>query len=125
MGLFNRKNQQARATYFGEPIIPEDPVNYDQVLEYLVGLSAEDYTAICQVAAIYRQADFEAAKVHGRKLEPTTFITPPQPTVADSSFTDDDGNLNFLEDDHETAASRRQRKAAEAAAKSKKIDVKD
>ena len=56
---------------------PEIVVDYDSVLEYLVGLSGDDYTKICQVAAVYREADFQANKVLGLEVQPTTFITQP------------------------------------------------
>lgn len=91
MDLFRRK-KKVTGTLYGDPIFAEDPVNYDQVLEYLVGLSAEDYKIICETAAIYRQADATAAKIHGRKLEPTTFITPPEPKH-------DADAPNFLDDE--------------------------
>ena len=64
-------------------------INYENVLEWLVGLSGDDYTKVCQIAAVYRQADFEAAKVLGVDNEPVTFITPPtEPDTIDQAFLD-------------------------------------
>lgn len=60
----------------------EDVANYESALSYLIGLSGDDYTKITQVAAIHRQAYYEAAKVLGIPDEPTTFITPPEPELA-------------------------------------------
>lgn len=56
---------------------PETVVDYNSVLEYLVGLSGDDYTKICQVAAVYREADYQANKVLGLEVQPTTFISLP------------------------------------------------
>lgn len=84
----------------------DEPASYETALNYLIGLSAEEYTKVTQVAAIHRQANYEAAKVLGIDDEPTTFITPPEPEVpADEP--------NFLDDDELTKKP------------SKKIEVKE
>lgn len=56
----------------------DQPANYTTALEYLIGLSSDDYTKICHVAAIHRQADYESCQVLGIKCEPTTSIKQPQ-----------------------------------------------
>lgn len=78
MGLFGKKKPNIVGSYLGEPVLAEDPASYDTVVEYLRGLSPEDYTKICQVVQLYRQADYEACKVLGIENEPTTFINQPE-----------------------------------------------
>ncbi len=68
MGIF-KKNKAVE--------VVEQPANYNTALDYLIGLSSDDYTKICHVAAIHRQADYEACQVLGVKCEPTTFIKQP------------------------------------------------
>lgn len=61
--------------------VVEKPADYESALEYLIGLSGDDYTKICQVAAIQRQANHEANVVLGRQDQPFTFIEKPQSTI--------------------------------------------
>jgi len=56
--------------------MPEDPVNYNSVLDYLVGLSDKDYKKMTGSVDIYREANKKVAKLVGIKDEPTTSITP-------------------------------------------------
>lgn len=70
--------------------IEPETVNYDSVMEWLVGLSDADYDKIVLTAPVYRNANNDAAKVLGKPNEPTTFIDPPQ-------LLDDDSPA-FLED---------------------------
>lgn len=76
--LFGKRKKVLPALLSDEDIDFSTGVNYSTVLDYLVGLSGDDYTKICQVAAVYRQADYEACKVLGVENEPSTFITPAQ-----------------------------------------------
>lgn len=64
-------------------------INYENVLEWLVGLSADDYAKVLQVGNIYRKADQEAAAALGSPNEPVTFITPPEPENTDPDFLDE------------------------------------
>jgi len=89
MSLFSKKNRLAAEPNKVWETEPEQVVNYNSVVEYLVGLSGDDYTKICQVAAIYRQSDHEAMQVLGLPSEPTTFITPPQPSETTEPSLDD------------------------------------
>lgn len=77
MGLFRNRKPAL------QPLITEadfdEVANYESALSYLIGLSGDDYTKVTQVAAIHRQAYYEAAKVLGIPDEPTTFINPPEP----------------------------------------------
>lgn len=59
---------------------PEDPVNYNSVLDYLVGLSDKDYKKMMGSADIYRKANKEVAKIVGIKDEPTHTLLPEKPT---------------------------------------------
>lgn len=119
MGIFDRKRKvEDLPSLFapGELMPHESPIEYEQVLEYLVGLSDQDFTTITQVAVVYRTADTECAKIMGKKsVKPTTFINPPdtkfqdelkKQMAADSNheFLDDDDELNiaFLEDEPKT-----------------------
>lgn len=108
MSLFSKRKKVMPALISDEEL-DATCLNYNTVLEYLVGLSGDDYTKICQVAAVYRQADFEACKVLGVENEPTTFITPPEQETEPSSVGDD--FIDMLEE------------TPKAKSKSKKIKV--
>lgn len=79
-----------RDTLFGKrvarpvelPVIlqPENPVNYDSVLDYLVGLAQKDYDKLIKVTGIYRDANKSAARVLGVKDQPTTTLVSEQQT---------------------------------------------
>lgn len=58
----------------------DNPVNYDSVLDYLVGLDAREYDKLLKVAVIYRDANKSAAKVLGVKDQPTTKLKSDTPT---------------------------------------------
>lgn len=53
---------------------PNDPVNYDSVLDWMLGLSEAEYKLMRQVITIYRDADQKAAQALGVEVKPTTFI---------------------------------------------------
>jgi hypothetical protein len=57
-------------------------------MQYLTGLSPEDYTKMMQVSAIYRQSEFEACKILGVDFEPSTFIVQPDEPDMDIAFLD-------------------------------------
>lgn len=77
--LFSKRKRELPALISDEEIEFSTGLNYNNVLEWLVGLSGDDYAKVCQVAAIYRQSDFEACKVLDVEYQPTTFIHPPEP----------------------------------------------
>lgn len=56
-----------------------DAASYESALNYLVGLSDEEYKQVIQVAEIHRKAFADSAAVLGTPNEPTTFINPPEP----------------------------------------------
>ena len=88
--LENKPNE----VYQLEPPVIQNVVDYDSVLNYLVGLGRRDYNKIFKVADIYRKANDEAAKVLSVKNEPVTAIKENEP---EQTATDDD--LDLLMDD--------------------------
>lgn len=99
-----------------DPTIEDQAVNFNTVLEWLVGLSEDDYAKVVKVADIHRKAYIEHCEALGETPEPSTFINPPEPEanllVVDKdvhhldhkrpkSFLDDDDELTaaFLEDE--------------------------
>ncbi len=132
MQLFKRKNRLDNPIWVSGDakmeILPPQP-NYDSVLEWLVGLSEDDFDKILRIAVIYRSADKSASETLGVEPEPTTYINPPsgietnQPPVTDAqnlkkakNFLEaDDTELgNYLFDTHEKT------KAAKKSTKVKK-----
>lgn len=78
MGLFDKYKKPVQL-----PAIlteQEEPVNYNSVLDYLVGLSSRDYDRMLKCAGIYREANVKVAKVLGVKDEPTVALQPPKAT---------------------------------------------
>lgn len=78
---------------------PENPINYNSVLDYLVGLSKSDYGKMIKSADIYRDANAKVAKVVGVKDEPTTSIQPKE-EVSDDQV---DSDLDTLLDSDDVA----------------------
>lgn len=117
------KQKQPEPVELPESMKPEDPVNYNSVLDYLVGLSKADYNKMTKSAEIYREANQKVAKVIGVKDEPTTTIA----TKPDITETDLDELLAadpeavkqaFLTDDDHDAP-----KPKKAQASAKKVEV--
>lgn len=115
MSLFSKKK-----------IVPAPEITYDDVVDYLRDLPQSDYTKILKVVTIYREADKGVKKVLGIK---ENSVTDPATAdmLADDLLLDDDTELgNFLDDDHDTTASKKQRETAQKATNvAKKIKVKD
>lgn len=84
MGLLARllNRNQTRSTGIELPAIltPEDPVNFDSVLDWLVGLSDKEYATMLEVVATWRKAYDDTAKTLKTKNVPTTQLKPVQPT---------------------------------------------
>lgn len=125
-GLFGKRKKGAT-----EPVTipaslqPEDPVNYNSVLDYVVGLSDRDYKKLTASAEIYRDANKKVAKLLGIKDEPTTAINTEKPEISDDDL---DGMLNadpealqaaFIDDAPKAPP------AKKAQATDKKIEVKE
>lgn len=87
--LFSKRKKELPQLISDEEL---DAVDYNQVLEWLVGLSKDDYKKVCNVANIYREADQAAAAELGIANEPTSSINPPMSEVPEltGSFLDDD-----------------------------------
>ncbi len=103
---------------------PEDPVNYDSVLDWLLGLSQKDYERMLKVVTIYRNANKDAAKVLRVKDEPTTQLVSKRLTdeQIDSDLdmllqTDPDDLKAAIENEPEPEAP----KKAQAPSKDKKV----
>lgn len=58
----------------------QDPVNYDSVLDWLLGLSDKDYKVMLEVVEVYRNANKTSAKLLKIKDQPTTQLIEPKPT---------------------------------------------
>lgn len=88
-GLFGKRKEVG-----GEPVTipaalqPEDPVNYNSVLDYVVGLSDKDYKTMTASAEIYRDANKKVAKLLGIKDEPTTTIKTDKPELGEEELDD-------------------------------------
>lgn len=59
---------------------PEDPVNYNSVLDWLLGLSDKDYKTMQEVVNVYRDAGKTTAKLLKIKDQPTTALLPTAPS---------------------------------------------
>lgn len=94
MGLFDKKPKAEPEILLADF---EDVANYESALNFLVGLSDDEYNKVVQVAAIHRKAYQEAAAVLGTANEPSTFIKPPEP--ADMLAEDDELATAFLDDE--------------------------
>lgn len=57
-------------------IEPTDPVNFDSVLDWLIGLSVEDYVRMTKIAEVYRSADISAAGILGVKHKAVNKLLP-------------------------------------------------
>lgn len=128
MGLLDKFKGESKPKVLPEipaAMQPEDPVNYNSVLDYLVGLSDKDYKKMTGSAEIYRKANKEVARLIGVKDEPTTSITTEKPELSDDEL---DSMLNapagdlaaaFIEDDVQT------QKPKKAQSTDKKVEVKE
>jgi len=75
MGIFN-KNKTVE--------VVEQPANYSTALDYLIGLSTDEYAKVVKIAEEYRTTNAVAAGILGVTNEPTTFIH--QPTLKGKSL---------------------------------------
>jgi hypothetical protein len=102
MGIFSKQ----RKTSIQLPDVltkQDDPVNYNSVLDYLVGLSRPDYEKLAKVSAIYRNANKEAARILGIEDAATVTLREVKPSDAeiDGALDDalNDNGPEFIEDD--------------------------
>lgn len=123
-GLFSKRKGDSTPVVVPEALMQEDPVNYNSVLDYLVGLSKADYAKMTKSAEIYREANTKVAKVIGVKDEPTTSIRNDKPELGEEELDamlnahPDDLSAAFLDDAPESP------KPKKAQASDKKVEVK-
>lgn len=113
MSLFSNNKKELPALFSEAELSAPEVANYESSLNYLIGLSDEEFDKVIKVADIHRKAYQDSAGVLGTPNEPTTFITPPAEPEPQGSFLDDDEPA-FI-DDAELKPKKR----------NKKIDVKD
>jgi len=125
-GLFGKhKASSGETVSIPAAMQPEDPVNYNSVLDYVVGLSDRDYKKLTASAEIYRDANKKVAKLLGIKDEPTTAISTEKPPITDDELdtmlaADPDAlQAAFIDDAPKAPA------AKKAQSTDKKIEVKD
>lgn len=108
MGIFgNKKAEPAQPLLSDAEIFGDQPINYNQTIEFLAGLSDEDYKKTIKCAEITRKSYADQCKVLGIDNEPTAFINPPEdelqtmpPVEVAGSFLEDDTELgSFLDDE--------------------------
>lgn len=88
-GLFaKRKSRSSEPVILPEAMKAEDPVNYNSVLDYLVGLSNDDFKKMTKSAEIYRKANREVASLLDVEDEPTTAIKTEKPELTDDEMDD-------------------------------------
>lgn len=78
MGILDRLKGKREPQKVELPAIlqPEDPVNYNSVLDWLLGLSDKDYKTMLEVVNVYRDAGKTTAKLLKIKDQPTTELLP-------------------------------------------------
>lgn len=104
MKIFNRKDKLV--TLPAVLMAQEDPVNYNSVLDWLLGLSDKDYKVMLEVVEVYRSANKTSAKLLKVKDAPTTTLATLKPTDEEIDQALDDslnGNVPFIDpsDDEE------------------------
>ncbi len=128
MGLldnFKRDKAPRTPVNIPESMKPVDPVNYNSVLDYLVGLSPEDFKKMTKSAEIYRKANKDVANLLDVEDEPTTSIVTDKPEISDDDLDNmlsadkDELTTAFLDDD--VPAVDKKKKQATA----KKVEIKE
>lgn len=98
MGLRDRFFGNRRAGEKSHYRQTHEPVNYDSVLEWLLGLNQKDYDKLLKVVEVYREANKNEAKILNVKVEFDTQLihTEPADEPVDSEL---DGYLEQDSDD--------------------------
>lgn len=123
-GFTKRKKEQS--AQLSQVLEPEDPVNYNSVLDYLVGLSRQDYDKLLKVSNVYREANKTAAKILGVKDDPTTQLKGEKPTdeeiedALDDALSNKDLGIDYLMADEPEAP---EIKKAQSPSKDKKVKI--
>lgn len=124
---FKRKNAERAPVVIPESFKAEDPVNYNTVLDFLVGLDGPDFKKMTRSAEIYRKANKEVADLIGVEDKPTTSIQTAKSEIEDVDLDNflsadkDDLTAAFLEDE----APGDDAKPKKAQATAKKIEIED
>lgn len=128
MGLFDKKTKELPPLMTAADFEPIPAIDYNSALEYLVGLSDEDYKKVIKCAEINRKAYDDQCKVLGKANEPSTFINPPEMQVMEVTEIvpktileeDDDISAAFLEDDDPGFIPTKRKKAVDGVKQTKK-----
>ena len=88
-------------------------VNYNTVVEWLVGLNDEDLAKVTKVVDINRKAYADTCGVLGMDVVPSSFINPPEPAPIEpaGNFLDDDETPFMMDDIAPTSKAKKGRKA--------------
>ena len=78
--LFTKGKREPQPVEIPAILQPEDPVNYNSVLDWLLGLSDKDYKTLQEVVSVYREAGKTTAKLLKIKDQPTTVLLPVAPS---------------------------------------------
>jgi len=94
MRFLNRRKPGARA----EAVKWEDdPADFATAMDYITGLSEEEYSKFVEVSVVYRSTYKKAAEILGKENKPTTTIDCKRQDY--ESAIDDDLAAAFLEDE--------------------------
>lgn len=124
MGLFGKDKKQPLPALLDDRELDAitEGVNFNSAVDWLVGLSDEDYKKVCEYVTVYREAAAKGAVALGIENEPTTFINPPQPETIESPIASDEPD--FLDGDDDIAAAFLADDEAEQKAEAEKVNVK-
>lgn len=98
MGLLQRifgERREPKDVKLPAILKPENPVNYNSVLDWLLGLSDKDYKTMLDIVDAYRATRKTELKLLKLKDEPTTPLLVPQQTDEEI-----DNDLDELLDTH-------------------------
>lgn len=78
MGLRDKflGSRQTKPVVLPAILEPTDPVNFDSVIDWMIGLSEPERKQVDQVITIYRDANTKAASALGVSEKATSFIKP-------------------------------------------------
>lgn len=89
--MFGKKKAQSNSVMLPPLLQAEDAVNYNSVLDWLLGLSDKDYKIMLEVVSIFRTANKSSAKLLKIKDQPTSQLIEPQQTEAE-----EDADLDLM-----------------------------
>lgn len=104
MSIFSKRKKPGFLALKPGNILPHGApakVDFDTVLDYLLGLSEEDFSTVGKIAAIYRKADEDAAKALGVDNKPTVRIGDKLNLETVPAHINHVHPMSFLEDDED------------------------